>query len=53
MSKTSKQKNEHLGEYRLYSYGNKETDYVVLKPLTKLQKEMVENVRQAEKTRVI
>jgi hypothetical protein len=44
--------NEHLGEYRLYSYGNKETDYVVLKPLTAKQKEMVAKIRESEKTKV-
>ena len=50
--KNSKQKNEHLGEYRLYSYGNKETDYVVLRKLTEKQKEMVANIRESEKTKV-
>lgn len=45
--------NEHLGEYRLYSYGNKETDYVVLKPLTAKQKEMVAKIRESEKTKVL
>jgi len=53
LSKNSKTKNKHIGEFRLYAYDNVPTDYVAFRPLTEKQKEMVETVRQMEKTRVL
>lgn len=53
LSKNSKQKNEHIGEFRLNDFNGEPTNYVYLRKLTEKQKEMVEQCRQLDKLRVV
>ncbi len=48
-----KDKNVHLGEFRLNSFEGKPSNYVYPRKLTESQKEMVEKCRQTGRLKVV